>query len=358
MCPVTTLNDGSNNVTEHSPTEQNAIEHNAIELGVTPLRLQTPNDAASVLQVQALVVRFSRPQALILPGEIARTVLPADLSFTQPVVVFGQAPTWLVGRLISQLVEQSQAKSPSQQTASGLPWIGCYDARSQQVVVVASTVVEIAVGDALPAVLNPQRCPAILVGGPPDSGKSVFSNALRVALKERYPDRRVYLHRASWDGEGNWTYESGTQASGKPELIKKLVARNEFRIHEKAETATLIPGYFKYHARAVDNLRQITDCLIVDVGGMPQVEKQPLMEVCTHYVVVSRSAAAVEAWHGLCGEALQPLAIVNSVLEAKCTILNAAPLEMVAGPWVSAQSAVMPEEILEQVDKLVAEGEH
>lgn len=323
----------------------------AIELTVTQLKLnQARYEGKSVCPaaVQTLVIKFDQPQALIKPSAIAHTSLPENLDLTQPIVFFGQVPTWLYGRLISQCLEFSP----------NIPWMGCYDARGQQVVVVASQVANVSIGDNFPVTINRQPCPTILVGGPPDSGKSIFSNALRVALKQRYPKKTIYLHRASWDGEGNWTYEERGgeeergRGGGKSELIKRLVTSNEFRIHENPKTAKLIPDYFRYHARTVENLRAITDCLIVDVGGLPQIEKQPLVQQCTHYIVISKSAEAVEDWHGLCGKWVRPLVVVHSVLETQQIITKTQPLEMVAGPWVSADTATMPEDILKTIDKL------
>lgn len=206
----------------------------------------------------------------------------------------------------------------------------------------------VSVGDAFAVPLNREPCPTILVGGPPNSGKSVFSNALRVVLRKRYPDKLIYLHRASWDGEGNWAYEAKNR-----DLIKRLITLNEFRIHEDSETAKLIPGYFQYHARTVGNLRKLADCLIVDVGGIPQVEKQPLVEQCSHYIVISRLAEAVDAWHQLCAPVIEPVAVVHSVLETTQTIVSEDPLELIAGPWVNADSAIAPEMILKRIDQLL-----
>ncbi|MEL6354338.1 MAG: CRISPR-associated protein Csx3, partial [Cyanobacteria bacterium J06627_28] len=223
----------------------------------------------------------------------------------------------------------------------------------------ASQTDAIAVGEELSVALNRTPCPTILIGGPPNSGKSVFSNALRVAIKQKHPDKRVYLHRASWDGEGNWVYEAGApeqQLDGsqpsRRELINRLVTLNEFRIHEDPETAKLIPGYFRYHAGAVKNLRQLTDCLIVDVGGLPQIEKRPLLEQCSHYIVISRLSEAIDAWHQLCGTDLVPLAVIHSVLEPQQKILKAEPLEVIAGPWIDAENAVVPEHLLQAVASL------
>lgn len=195
---------------------------------------------------QTLYITLTKPQKLIPASSIVPLPLPVDLDLSREVVISGQAPLWLQVRLMWRCREA--------------PWVGCHAARDNQIVVVHSKVVSPAVGDSFPIRLNRQPCPAILIGGPPNSGKSVFSNALRRALLEQ--GKRVFLHRASWDGEGNWAYETES-----PDLVDSLVRYNEFRIHEDPETAKLIPDFFEKQARTVANLRQLTDCLLVDVGG-------------------------------------------------------------------------------------------
>lgn len=279
---------------------------------------------------QTLSISLTKPQILIPPVAIAPITLPAELDLSREVVLFGQAPIWLYARLV-RLCEAA-------------PWIGCYAARDQQIVVVQSRVMAPAIGDAMLVRLNQNPCPAILIGGPPNSGKSVFSNALRKALQQQ-PQLRVFLHRASWDGEGNWTYETGNSG-----LVDSLVRENEFRIHEDPETAKLIPGYFQQQARTVQNLRRLTDCLLVDVGGLPQAEKLPLVEQCSHYIVISRLPDEVAKWHGLCRPHLEPLAVIHSVLEATQEIVEEEPfVEVVAGPWLVGRESEMPECVVERV---------
>lgn len=303
----------------------------------------SPSSLSQTNNCQTLSITLTKPQALIQPAALASTALPAELNPAQPLILFGQAPIWLYSYLISQCL----TRHPD------LPWLGTYDARGQRVVVIASQTPGIAAGDEFSVALNRHPCPAILVGGPPDSGKSVFSNALRVALKQRYPHKRIYLHRASWDGEGNWAYEANSnKADSSANWIKQLVTLNEFRMHEDPETAQLIPGYFRYHAGAVANLRQLTDCLIVDVGGLPQAEKQPLVEQCSHYIVISRLPEAVSAWHQLCGKALTPLAVIHSVLENRQEIVKTKPLEAIAGPWVNPESAAISEVLLAKFEEV------
>ena len=280
---------------------------------------------------QTLYISLTKPQKLISPSSIVPLLLPADLDLSREVVISGQAPLWLQVRLMWRCREA--------------PWVGCHAARDNQIVVIHSQVASPAVGDSLSVRLNRCPCPAILIGGPPNSGKSVFSNALRRALLDR--GQRVFLHRASWDGEGNWTYE--TESS---DLVGSLVRYNEFRIHEDPRTAKQIPEFFERQARNVANLRQLTDLLLVDVGGLPQQEKKPLVEQCSHYIVISRLPGEVEKWHTLCSPQLRPLAVIHSVLEKTQKVLKESPiLEIEAGPWLVEQEAVVPDAIVEVVSQ-------
>ncbi len=280
-------------------------------------------------QYQTLSITQTLPWQPILPAQLATLTLPKSLDLSREIVLYGSLPNWLYGRLVD--------------LCRPAPWVGCYNGPAGGIVVIHSRVSAPTVGDLIPIQQNQSPCPAILIGGPPNSGKSVFSNALRMALMKALPDRKTYLHRASWDGEGNWAYEADTP------MVKQFIQHNEFRIHENAETAKLIPSYYRHHAKVVENLRLLSDCVLIDVGGMPQTEKQPLIEQCTHYIIISRLPEKIEKWHEFCGQRLQPLAVVRSVLEPVQTILQQAPfLEMIAGPWVNRASASLPTCVLER----------
>ena len=59
------------------------------------------------------------------------------------------------------------------------------------------------------------RLPAVLVGGPPHSGKSVLIYSLSQALRARGIDH--YALRACPDGEGDWSNEA------LPQLVLSLI---------------------------------------------------------------------------------------------------------------------------------------
>ena len=296
-----------------------------------PIQLDVTTLNASGKDYQTLAITLTQPKELISPSELLGLTLPTDLDFEQGIILFGQAPIWLYCTLISQCKEA--------------PWLACYNARSNEAVVVQSQVTELAVGDIIQPTLNQTPCPAILIGGPPNSGKSVFSNALRQNLIQANPSRRVFLHRANWDGEGNWTYESPGVA-----MVEKFVLKNEHRIHEDPETRKLIPKYFEDHAEYIQNLRSLTDILLVDVGGMPQDEKYPLLKQCTHYIIISRLPEKIDEWHQFCQPLLNPLTVIHSVKQKQLDILNTEPiLEINAGPWLQDQLATVPQCVLEAI---------
>ncbi|NEQ95973.1 MAG: CRISPR-associated protein Csx3 [Cyanothece sp. SIO2G6] len=280
---------------------------------------------------QTLVITLTQPRLLISPQALKLLHLPADLDLSREVILFGQAPIWLYGRLVN--------------LCRAAPWIACYNVQMKQCVVIHSRVSTVAVGEGLTPDWHQAPCPAILIGGPPDSGKSVFAYALRRQLIEQHPTQQVFLHRANWDGEGNWAYETPNL-----EQVDQLVQRNERRMHESEETQSLIPDYFRYHARAVENVRSLTDIALVDVGGCPQPEKEPLLQQCTHYIIISRSPDEVGIWHQFCQPHLKPIAVIYSVLEAKVEVLSTRPvLEIIAGPWVEEQPAVVPDCVVEAI---------
>ncbi len=271
-----------------------------VQLDVTELQTEQ-------LSYQLLVITLSKPGDLFLPSqaekgnpffnhikpaELETLKLPAQLNFNQGIVLFGQAPIWLFAHLVHQ--------------CHPAPWIATYDIRSQAAIVIRSTTHSPQVGDLIPVPKRAKPGIAIAIGGPPDSGKSVLSNALRSTLWRFYPDLKVFLHRANWDGEGNWLYETTDR-----ETVQVLVKRGEYRIHELPNAELLIQSYFQYHAQATANIRQIVDVAIVDLGGKPNPEKLPVVEQCTHYLIISSQPETIPAWHDLFSR-LKPLAVLHS----------------------------------------------
>ena len=271
---------------------------------------------------------------LIPPRCLSSLSLPEALNLQAGVILFGSAPTWLYTHLLDRLLDPDQAA----------PWIACFDLRSQAAIVVHSQIPERVAGDLIPIRFNQTPGIAILIAGPPNSGKSVLSNALRCSIQRHSPQLRVYLHRANWDGEGNFTYESA------PSHGKRLADESKIKLHCLENADELIANYFDYQAKATQNIRSLMDLVLVDVGGVPDVAKNPVIVQCSDYIVISHSPDQVPAWHHLCGGILKPLAVIHSKLERCANVLQIEPfLELEAGVWQRGETDTVPEVLLRTV---------
>lgn len=106
--------------------------------------------------------------------------------------------------------------------------------------------------------------PAILVGGPPHSGKSVLVYSLTRALRER--GVLHYALRACPDGEGDWSNE-GDRATVR--AIRRKGAFNE-----------------TFTERVVAYLRARHLPLLVDVGGRPTADQLAVFALCTGAILL------------------------------------------------------------------------
>lgn len=131
-------------------------------------------------------------------------------------------------------------------------------------------------------VYNP--LPAVAIGGPPHSGKSVLAYSLTHALRARGVPH--YLLRACpQDGEGDWFHE------GEPGLVRHLRTKSPL-------SECWLPRLRGDIAR-----RHLP--LIVDLGGRLTPEQDAILDVCTHGVLLTPSETAWREWgdcfaaHGL-----------------------------------------------------------
>jgi CRISPR-associated protein Csx3 len=149
--------------------------------------------------------------------------------------------------------------------------------------------------------------PAILLAGPPHSGKSV----LAFLLTQRLRDRNVahYLLRAVPDGEGDWFH------AGPSEQMQTLRIQ-----HKRGYTSEFIHHMLK----ALEN-RWVP--MLVDIGGRPQGEQIALMMNCTHVILLYRDGRERVEWQGLIKAArLQTLAELHSVQYSKERIEQLRPV--------------------------------
>lgn len=283
------------------------------------------------LRFQVISIALTSPDRLIAPGDLRSLPLPSGIDTTAGVILTGRGPIWLYAYLVHELHPTA--------------WVACHDPRLGAVVVTTHSR-QVQVGQVVPLHLSqgrPRLGPALLVVGPPDSGKSVLSHALFKALLPEFPD--VFLQRAQWDGEGNWILELPAAATDDERETFKLVYKGE-----------LSDRFYPYQAQAILELRRQKALVIVDVGGKVQPEKQPVLEACSHYLIISAQPNQVDPWHEFCRDRgnLRCVGAIVSSLDTVETIHQSAPfLKVTCGPWLSGQSARIPPPLLEAVRSLI-----
>lgn len=121
------------------------------------------------------------------------------------------------------------------------------------------------------------KIPAIAVGGPPHSGKSVLIYSLTQALRSQGVAH--YVVRACPDGEGDWSNEAT------PETVEVVRIKGEFT-----------PEFVEDVRRAIRG-RHLP--LLVDVGGRPTREQEVILAECTQIVLLAPDEAGLDAWRTL-----------------------------------------------------------
>jgi CRISPR-associated protein Csx3 len=281
---------------------------------------------------QVLTIDLTSPDRLIEPHDLVNLTLPAGIDTTGGVVINGRAPIWLYAHLVHELHPTA--------------WVACYDPRLGGGVVVATHSRQTTVGQVVPmpqTPLPPRLGAALLIVGPPDSGKSVLSHALFQALLPRYPN--VFLQRANWDGEGNWLLELPQESTA-----------DQQETFKRAFKGGPSERFFPWQAQDILALRRQKPLVLVDVGGKVQDTKLPLLDACSHYLVISSNPDAIEPWHEFCCDRanLKPVAVLHSTLERSLQVHRRQPfLEMTCGPWLRGATDGIPGVLLEQVETLL-----
>ena len=153
--------------------------------------------------------------------------------------------------------------------------------------------------------------PAILIGGPPNAGKSVLFYGLTKTLHER--GVRHHAIRACPDGEGNWYQEIHRELD--PETIRLL------RI-KKAWSDSFVEGICR-------DLEGRHLPLLVDMGGRPRESQMRILQACTHSLLLLRrdEPESMEAWSALVSRTgLLPLAEIFSEYDGVSTIIAETPV--------------------------------
>lgn len=308
-------------VTELSRNNQSLTQQ---EIQLQVIELLTSSGVAC----QTLVVNLLRK---LQPQEMKEVILPPELDLQREVIIFGWGSVWLYGRLVD--------------LCQAAPWVATYDLRSGKSIVVASRVAEVSPGDAVVIRQSAIPGPAILIGGPPSSGKSVLSHGLNRRLRALRPELKTHLFRANWDGEGNHTYETPNR-----DLAERLRKENNPKLQKQPDSPARIARFFLKKGEELPNVRRIIDLTLVDVGGKTDPDRLSVVQQCTHYIVISRTPEEVAGWHELCEPYLKPLAVIHSVQEQRLEVLRREPfLEAVAGPWARGEACEVPGVVLERV---------
>lgn len=135
--------------------------------------------------------------------------------------------------------------------------------------------------------------PAILIAGPPHSGKSVLAYLLSQRLREAQVSHIVL--RAAPDGEGDWFYRCD----------------DEVRLRQRRKgvyTAGLL-------AEMEAAIRRRTLPMLVDIGGRPRDAQFRLFDACTHVIHLWQEADDRRQWEVWLEErSLIPIASLQSRL--------------------------------------------
>ena len=118
---------------------------------------------------------------------------------------------------------------------------------------------------------------AILIGGPPHSGKSVLTYSLTQTLRQQGIDH--YVLRACPDGEGDWSNETP------PETVRLIRQKGRFT-----------PEFVQ---QVANDLRRRHLPLLVDAGGKPQDDQEIILAQCTHAILIAQDEAGLALWRPL-----------------------------------------------------------
>jgi CRISPR-associated protein Csx3 len=150
-----------------------------------------------------------------------------------------------------------------------------------------------------------EQFPAIFIGGPPHSGKSVLAYSLTRALRQR--NVKHYVIRAAPDGEGDWVNEAN-QA-----LVRLLRAKSDFT-----------PSFTDFVCSSIHG-RHLP--LLVDVGGRPTPYQERIFDCCSHAVLLAPNPSALNRWRAIARRHAVPIvAELISHVEGYQSIASTEPI--------------------------------
>ncbi len=119
--------------------------------------------------------------------------------------------------------------------------------------------------------------PAILVGGPPHSGKSVLTHSLSMALRKR--NIAHYALRAAPDGEGDWSNEMNWP------VVEQIRRKGQWTSRWVREVCNAI------------SQRHLP--LLVDTGGRPTLEQEAIFDQCNYAILLTPSEEQHALWQSM-----------------------------------------------------------
>ncbi|MCB0174069.1 MAG: hypothetical protein KDJ97_26365 [Anaerolineae bacterium] len=147
--------------------------------------------------------------------------------------------------------------------------------------------------------------PAVMIGGPPHSGKSVLTYSLTKALRER--DIAHYALRAYPDGEGDWSNETSQ------ERVRQIRVKGQGT-----------PKWVAHICRDIDH-RHLP--LIVDMGGRPTDWQKAIFDHCTHAILLTPDEHAQSIWQAFAVEhSIQIIAELQSNLNEPDAVWATSPI--------------------------------
>jgi CRISPR-associated protein Csx3 len=178
--------------------------------------------------------------------------------------------------------------------------------------------------------------PAVLIGGPPNSGKSVLTYNLTQALREQ--GIQHYVLRAAPDGEGDWVSEA------KQSIIRTILVPR-----------TWTPAFVEH---VCESLTHRPLPLLVDVGGRPTPWQEIIFDCCTHAVLLTPDESTHSLWSDLVSRHnLILLADLWSDLHGASQIMAARPVlqGVIAGlEWGERIGGPTFDVLLERIARLFA----
>jgi CRISPR-associated protein Csx3 len=154
--------------------------------------------------------------------------------------------------------------------------------------------------------LDFNQLPAVVIGGPPHSGKSVLTYSLTQALRRRNVPHYV-IRAYPPDGEGDW-YQAGDQAFVRNVRVKGAQSEAWLPLLKRDIAHRHLP-------------------LIVDMGGLPTPEQEALLDACTHAILLTRDPISHQEWDTrMARHDLRLLADLHSELAGTSRLDTTAPV--------------------------------